>query len=233
MTFDRVNSVQIRPDKVATFQQQVAELATAASEGGEAFRWTAHQTLFGEGMTMHFVSQSETFEEIEKQGQVDALWLRVLGDERGREGFERANGCLQAVQQVIAVDRPDLSYAEAAGTPGEYPYAIVTEARARPGHAEACEELIRKVAEAIPKVDDPARMMTYQVIVGAIGTYWTIRPLRRLADLDAQLPAPQLLEQAFGNAEGGLLWRNGTEAIEQGRREILRFVPELSNPPAT
>jgi hypothetical protein len=230
MTFDRVNSVSIRPDRVGMFQEQVAELASAAAESGESWRWTAHQTLFGEGLTMHFVSQAESFAEIEKQGQVDELWLRVLGEERGRAGSDRVNECIQAVQQVVAMDRADLSYADETATPDQFPYAVVTLARARPGHAEACEELIRKIAEAIPKVDDPARMTTYQVIVGAIGTYWTIRPLRTLADLDDHLPGPALLDRAFGPAEGGLLWRSGTEAIEHARREILRFVPELSNP---
>ena len=42
-------------------------------------------------------------------------------------------------------------------------------ARARPGHADALEELVRKVAEAIPKVDDPARISTWQSYFGDMG----------------------------------------------------------------
>ncbi|MBW2269450.1 MAG: hypothetical protein JRH16_12815 [Deltaproteobacteria bacterium] len=63
-----------------------------------------------------------------------------------------------------------------------YPFAVVTTARVRPGHTEACEELIRKIAEAIPKLDDPARISTFQSIVGDLHTYWVVRPLHELSN---------------------------------------------------
>lgn len=231
MALDRVTSVVVRPERLPVFQESVALLASAAAEKGDPFHWTAHRTLFGEGLAIHFVSQAETFEEIERQGTVDALWVRVLGGTEGPEAYARTNACIQSVQQTISVQRADLSYAEGLERPAGLPYAIVTSARARPGHAEACEELIRKVAEAIPKVGDPARLLAYQVMFGPMGAYWTVRPLRDLAELDRQLPAPELLNQAFGHAEGGLLWRSGSEAIEEARREVVQLLPELSHPP--
>lgn len=231
MAFDRVTSVSLRPDRAMQFLDQVARLARAAAEKGESWHWTAHQTFFGEGLTLHFSSRAESFEEIERQGDVNALWLRTMGEAEGAEGFARANECIQSLTQTISVDRPELSVAEDMGSPADHPYAVVTVVRARPGHAEAAEELIRKIAEAIPKVGDPARMLTFQVMFGEIGVYWSARPLHSLADLDRQLPAPELLSRAFGHAEGGLLWRSGTEAIEHARREILRYAPELSHPP--
>jgi hypothetical protein len=57
------------------------------------------------------------------------------------------------------------------------------------------------------------------------------RPLRSLEELDAQLPAPELLERAFGPGEGGLIWRSGNEAIVEARREIMAYREDLSNPP--
>ena len=233
MAFDRVNSITIRPERIANFMEQVAELAAVAAKKNEKWQWTAHQTVFGEGMAIHFASRAESFEQIEKQGQADELWLRVLGPKRGAEASARTNECIETVRQTVSAERPDLSYAEGIGNPADYPYAVVTAARARPGHAEACEELIRKVAEAIPKAGDSARMIAYQVLFEDMGAYWTIRPLRSLADLDTQLPAPELLNQAFGAAEGGLLWRSGSEAIQEARREIVRYMPELSNPPTS
>lgn len=230
MALIRVTSVTLRPDRAAAFQQGVAELATAAAKKKIDWHWTAHQTIFGPGLVLHFSSRAESFQEIEAQGQVDDLWLRVLGDAEGAEGMARTNECIQSVQQMISIDRPDLSYAEDVGAPGDYPYAVITVARVRPGHADSCEELIRKVAEAIPKVGDSARLVAYQVMLGDMSAYWTVRPLRSLAELDQQLPAPELLNQAFGPAEGGLLWRSGSEAIQEARREVTRLVPELSNP---
>ena len=58
-----------------------------------------------------------------------------------------------------------------------------------------------------------------------------MRPLRSLADLDQQLSGPELLNKAFGTAEGGLIWRNGTEALEQAQRQIVALREDLSNPP--
>jgi hypothetical protein len=231
MAFERVNSVRVHPERIADFQEQVAALAAAAAKKDEAWHWTAHRTIFGEGLAIHFVSRAETFEEIGRRGDVDELWVRALGEKRGAEAFARTNACIQQVQQTLSVQRPDLSYGDAPADPAAHPYAMVTSARALPGRVEECEELIRKVAEAIPKVGDPSQLLAYQVMLGEIGTYWTVRPLADLGALDRQLPAPELLNQAFGHAEGGLIWRSGTEAVAQARRELVHYVPELSNPP--
>ena len=88
----------------------------------------------------------------------------------------------------------------------------------------------RKVAEAIPKLDDSARIMSYQTIFGDLSQYWTVRPLESMADLDRQLPAAELLTQAFGPAEGGLIFRTGLEAMARVEREMVVYRPELSNP---
>ncbi len=40
---------------------------------------------------------------------------------------------------------------------------------------------------------------------------------------------PRLLTQAFGSAEGGLIFRGGIEAIEEARREIVVLREDLSN----
>jgi len=230
MAILRLNSVSLRPEGIPVFQEQVSALAAAAAKKNEAWRWTAHQTIFGEGLMLHFAAEAQSFAEIERQGQVEDLWLRVLGEERGREASQQANACIASSQQGISLDRPDLSYAEGLGSPEQFPYAVITVAQARPGRADACEELIRKVAEAIPKVGDSARLVAYQTMLGDMGQYWTVRPLRALADLDEQLPPPELLNRAFGAAEGSLLWRTGSEAIEHARREVVRYRPELSNP---
>ena len=233
MGFDRITTITLRPDRIVAFQEQVAELANAAAEKDEKWSWTAHQTLFGEGPTIHFASRAETFAEIEAQGQVEGLWLRAMGETRGLEAMMRAQDCIASMQQTVSIDRPDLSYSSGVASPEEYPYAAITLARARPGHFEGLEELIRKVAEAIPKTGESSKLLTYQVMFGQMGSYWTLRPLRSLAELDEQLPATELLNQAFGHAEGGLLWRSGSEAIEEARREVVVYHPELSNPPAS
>ena len=83
--------------------------------------------------------------------------------------------------------------------------------------------------EARAKVDDSTRMTAYQTVVGDLAQYWTIRPLERLADLDRQIPLPELLNQAFGAAEGGLIFRSGLEAVARVERQLVAFRPELSH----
>jgi hypothetical protein len=101
-------------------------------------------------------------------------------------------------------------------------------ARARP--RAVGESSRRQLAEAIPKADDPSQLITRQVIVGNASEYLLIRPLRELAELDAQLPPDQLLTRAFGAGEGGLIFRNGGDALLSIERSIVGLVEPLSNP---
>ena len=134
-----------------------------------------------------------------------------------------------AQQQFIATDRPDLSY-----PPAEegriFPAMVVTRLVASPGRQEACEEVIRKVAEAIPKVDDKSRLITYQTLVGNLAEYHSLRPLEDLSELDDQRTPQDLLVQAFGPAEGGLIYRSGLDAMTSMQRSILAYRPDMSNP---
>ncbi len=54
--------------------------------------------------------------------------------------------------------------------------------------------------------------------------------MEKLSEFDDQLLVPDLLNKAFGTAEGGLIFRSGLEAIESLRREIVRHREDLSNP---
>ena len=230
MALTMVNSVTIRMDRFRQFEEAVGQLARRAVEKKEAWTWTGHQALFGDTRTLHFVYQAPDFAALEKLGNVDELWRRVMGEKRGGELVQKANECVESGENTISTERPDLSYPPDATDGASYPLAVITTVRIRPGRAEACEELLRKVAEAIPKTGDPARMVSYQSTFGDLLGYWTVRPLRSLGELDRQLPTPELLNKAFGTAEGGLIWRSGTEAIEQVQRQIMAFREDLSNP---
>ncbi len=106
----------------------------------------------------------------------------------------------------------------------------VTQIRARPGAQEECEELIRKVAEAIPKVDDPSRFTTWQTLMGDRLAYGIAFPLSGIGDLDKRLSPAELLEKAFGTSEGGLIYRQGREAISKLQTSISMYREDLSNP---
>jgi hypothetical protein len=50
-------------------------------------------------------------------------------------------------------------------------------AAAGPGHQDCCEELVRKVADAIPKVNEGNEIMTDPTVIGDLSHDWTARPL--------------------------------------------------------
>jgi hypothetical protein len=229
MPLTSILSVQVRPDRFAQYEELVRNLAARAVEKKDAFHWTAHQTAYGELGTLHFVSEDPNFAGIAARGNVQELVHRVLGEDKGAKALASMLECTISQQVTISLDRPELSYPTERGA-RIFPAAVVTQIRARPGGQEALEELIRKIAEAIPKVGDSTRMMAYQVMVGMLAEYWTARPLEDLSELDSQLPPAELLDRAFGAAEGGLIYRTGLEAIEEVKRQIVVYRQDLSNP---
>jgi hypothetical protein len=230
MALNTVLSVEVQPGEVVRYAAHVERLADAARKKKEKFTWGAFQTLFGERMAFHFVSSVESFAALQARGTAAELAVRVLGASDATRFVEETSACVAEQRLTIGLDRPDLSYLRGTLEPGSVRAGSVTRIRIRPGGREAFEELLRKLAEAIPKLDDPAQLITRQIVVGNTAEYVAIRPLRELGDLDAQRTPDQLLTQAFGPSEGGLIFRNGSEAIEGIERELVGLREELSNP---
>jgi hypothetical protein len=232
MALNSVLSVEVQPGAIFRYTTHIQKLADAARKKREKFTWGAFQTLFGERTQLHFVSAVESFAALEARGSTLDLVGRVLGASEAPRFLSEVGECTAAQRLTLSIDRPDLSYVRGEWQPGEARAASVSRIRIRPGAREAFEELLRKLSEAIPKVDDPAQLIARQVVVGNNAEYQAIRPLRSLADLDAQRTPDQLLTQAFGAGEGGLIFRNGGDAIVEIERELVGLREELSNPPS-
>lgn len=232
MALTSVLSVMLRPDKARAYQQCVAKIAERARAKKDPFRWTAHQTVGGEVGTIHFVSEAPDWASIgARDATPELLILRLFGETDGARMLDEMSACTMSARQTTGRDRPDLSYPPDTKELAREraPFAVVTTIRARPGQQDACEELIRKIAEAIPKVDDPAHISTYQALIGDLRAYWTVRPLRALGDLDRHAQPSDLLSRAFGAGEGGLVYRTGLEAMESVERSLVILRPDLSN----
>jgi hypothetical protein len=230
MSLVNVLSIQIRPGTNRRYEELVGELARKAVAKKERFRWEAHQTILGEAQAYHFVSRCDDFAGFQARGTPAELFERVLGGREAAQFQDRSSELAVATQNNLSLERPDLSHPPDERDATRHPFAMVTVIRARPGGQEAIEELLRKLAEAIPKVDDPARLVTFQTLIGDLRTVWTVRPMASLSDLDAQRMPNQLLDDAFGRAEGGLFWRSAIDAIESAHRSITVYRPDLSNP---
>ncbi len=221
----------IRQDRLRTYEDRVAELAAEARNKKEAWRWTAHQVRFGPLARIYYVSRHEDHADVEKHGDPEALFKRVLGEKKGEKQLEEANECLVSTERTLGVPRPELSYPQ---EPAEEIARISSLAliRARPGHQHALEELLLKIAEAIPKSSESASITSVQALTGDMLAYWLVRPLNSLADLDRQSIGRDLLIKAYGQNEGDRIFRTGMEATDQLQREITLYREDLSNPPS-
>lgn len=224
-----VSRYSVRMDKQRQWLEQLAETAARAREQDESIHWNVSQVTGGELGAFYVGLQSETVAEAAGRDDVPTLLLRLYGEKKGAERLAEASECIAAAETMILRDRPDLSYP---ADEGAIPAALlVTRITVRPGQQEACEELIRKIAEAVPKTEDPRRFTTWQALVGDLRTLGSVRSVAELGELDAALPPAALLEKAFGAAEGGLIYRAGLEAIEDIRAELCIPRPELSHVP--
>ena len=232
MPLIHVLTTRPRPEMARNYEGIVQRIAERARSANEKFRWTAHQTIHGAPPAYHFVSEAPDWTTL-GAGDVTAVAfvMRLFGSKDGQKARDELAACAGETESIIGRDRPDLSCLgdEPELARGRAPFAMVTRLVARPGHQDAVEELVRKIAEAIPKVDDPTRVAAYQVVIGPLRSYWTVRPLMSLGDLDAQSMPGDLLTRAFGAGEGGLVFRSGIEAIESSVRTIVALRPELSN----
>ena len=220
----------VRPDQIATWERDVARIAARAREKKEAFHWNASQLSVGELGTFWVGSLTDTVEEATSRGGVPQLLERLFGAKEGAEILGRTGAALLSARSQVLRDRPDLSH-PAVGT--RQPLGLViTRMTVRGGQQDAAEELIRKVAEAVPKTSDPRYFTVWQPLIGDLRTIGVSRPVFALSELDEVLPVPDLLVKAFGAAEGGLIYRSGMEALEQIESELALARPDLSNPPA-
>ena len=231
MSLISVFTDQIRPDRVRRYEELISELAAEARKKKEAWRWTAHQVGFGVRARMYYVSRHEDFADVEKHGDSQALFRRVLGEKNGEKHLEEVTECVASSERALSLHRPDLSYPKEPAE-GIAPITSLALLRARPGSQQAVEELLLKVAEAIPKTGESAAIASFQAVTGDMLVYWLARPLNRLADLDQQSVGRDLLIKAYGPNEGDRVFRSALEAADQLQREIVFYREDLSNPPS-
>jgi quinol monooxygenase YgiN len=225
-----VRSIEVKPECIEDFEDAVHRVARKAADDDDASRWSCREVVAGDLGTYSFVGASEDWAVQSRIEPADALVRRLFGRADGTELLRRLRASTRSARLVVARDRPDLSYTEGLEPGQPIPLAVVTRIQVRPGRLEACEELLRKLAEAIPKADDPRRFVTYQTLIGDLAQVATVIPLEDVASLDDILPPDELLMKAFGNAEGGLVFRNGLESMERAERHLTALRTDLSHP---
>ncbi|HYB12057.1 MAG TPA: hypothetical protein VEG67_01220 [Myxococcota bacterium] len=227
MALLNVLSVRVRPERAHSYEEAVRRVAQRAAERREGAHWQAQQVAFGTLGTLYFVQEHADWATLGEQDPPPSYMARLFGPREGAKLYHEMAECLAELRYTVSQDRPDLSYAPHTRV-APPALTLVTFLRARPGSIPACEELIGKVAEAIPKADDPSHLQVYQTVIGDLRTYWVVRPIQRVEELDQVLPPQELLVRAFGAGEGDRLYRKGIDALQRAERQMTVLRPDLS-----
>ena len=223
-----VTRYEVRPDAIAAWEEDVQRLSERAREKEDATRWRTSQVAAGRLGAYYVALQSDTVEEAAGRDPAPILFQRLFGEKEGAKMAARAAGCLTQAETQVLRDRPDLSYPPEEGR--EAIAFVITRMTVRGGRQDAAEELIRKVAEAVPKAGEDRRFTVLQPLLGDMREIAAVRPIYQLSELDDAAPVSDLLGRAFGASEGGLIFRAGTEALESLQSELALVRPDLSHP---
>jgi hypothetical protein len=229
MSILTVLTYTLRTEKLAQWEGAMARIVDAANQANDPMHWVYSQTVGGEANNVVLGFMDEFVAQAASRESAPEFLIRLFGAEEGVHRLAETSECIQSVESMMLRDRPDLSYP---ADRAELPVAFVTtQVTFRPERQEECEELIRKIAEAVPKVGEPRNFTIYQPVIGNMRQIGSVRPIFELSQLDEVLPLSQLLSEAFGAAEGGVIYRTGMESIEEMRTRLLRVRPELTRRP--
>jgi hypothetical protein len=229
-----VLTVKVKPEKVADFQALTKKFAEA-NRRFNGDRWIALEAVYGEGNVYQFTSTRKDYADIAKANEDEMLaGNKGLGKEGSQKLGQDFNNCLVWTRSELRRRRWDLSRkapqdAEAyAKLIGESRLLRTTAVHIRPGHVPEFEALMKDMKEAAEKNPDTAPVFVSQVIEGSKGAVFYVSSLRSsMGGFDHNPTVKEILgEDGFKKYQ-----QINADAIETAESSLLRFNPEISNPP--
>lgn len=217
----------VRQSAAPQYERLIRFVAERARQDSDTFNWGGRISTGAEGRSISFVTTVAGFAELAAREQPDDMVRRLFGEGDGNALIEALGEGVESTSYSVATIREDLS--TQAAPPEEPQLALVTRLRATSNGALGIAELIRKVSEAATKVDEQRRSLVLQTLIGDLRNYAIVQFVSDPAQLDQQSPVPELLAQAYGQAEGEKIFREGTACIEQAETELSVPRPDLSN----
>jgi hypothetical protein len=229
-----VLTVKVKPEKVADFQALTKKFAEA-NRRFNGDRWIALEAVYGEGNVYQFTSTRKDYADIAKANEDEMLaGNKGLGKEGSQKLGQDFNNCLVWTRSELRRRRWDLSRkapqdAEAyAKLIGESRLLRTTAVHIRPGHVPEFEALMKDMKETAEKNPDTAPVFVSQVIEGGKGAVFYVSSLRSsMGGFDHNPTVKEILgEDGFKKYQ-----QINADAIETAESSLLRFNPEISNPP--
>ena len=226
--------VKVKPEKLADFQALTKKFVDAnRKHNGD--QWIALETVYGEGNVYQFTSSRKDYADIDKANQLEMDAVnKALGKELAEKMGHDFQNCLVWSRSELRRRRWDLSSkaptdaAAYAKFIGESRVLRTTAVHIRPGHVPEFEGLLKEIKEASEKNANTQPLFVSQVVEGTKGATFYVSSLRTsLGGYDKNPTLPDILgEEGFKKFQ-----HMNAEAVEEAESTLLRFSPELSNPP--
>jgi len=226
--------VKVKPEKLADFQA-ITKKWIHANQKFNGETWIAMETVYGEGNVYQFTSTRTDYADIDKLNEASmAAANKAFGKEVADKILRDFQNCLVWSRSELRHRRWDLSRkaptdaAECAKLIGGSRVLRTTAVHIRPGRAMEFEALLKQAKEAGEKTANTQPLFVSQVVEGSKGATYYVTSLRSsLGGFDKNPTLQEILgEEGFKKFQ-----QVSAEAVEQTESTLLRFSPELSNPP--
>jgi len=226
--------VKVKPEKVADFQAINKKIA-AANRNNHGDTWIALETVYGEGNVYQFTSTRKDYGELDKaQEAFVAADTKAFGKEMAEKMDRDFQNCLVWARSELRRRRWDLSSkaptdaAAYAKMIGESRVLRTTAVHIRPGHVPEFEAFLKESKEASDKNPNTQPLFVSQVVEGTKGATFYVSSLRTSLGGFDKNPG---LRDILGEEGYKKFQHMNAEAVEEADSTLLRFSPELSNPP--
>jgi hypothetical protein len=226
--------VKVKPEKLADFQA-LTKKWTDANHRFNGDRWIAMETVYGDANVFQFTSTRQDYAEIDKINQAAMNSAnKAFGKEMADKMEHDFQSCLMWSRSELRRRRWDLSR-KAPTDPAAYAKFIgesrvlrTTAVHVRPGHIADFEALLKESKEAAEKMANTQPLFVSQVMEGGKGTTFYVTSLRTsLGGFDKN----PTIRDILGEDGYKKFLQVNAESVEQTESTLLRFSPELSNPP--
>lgn len=225
--------VKVRPERRADFNALNKRFVEANRTNGDL--WLALSTEYGENNTVTFVSPRNGYAGID-QGS-DAFMGAVnkaFGPAEGKKAMQDWDTMIVSSRGEIRKRRPDLSMnfpddpAQWAKFVGESRWVRINTVHVRPGRALDYEAQLKRVKDAFEKNPQKVTLAVSQGMEGTSGPVYYIAAYgKSLGSFDG-FP---VLREVLGDEGFQSYLKAASELVLDSHSELLRYLPELSNPP--
>src|SRR5215472_3721789 len=226
--------VKVKPEKLADFQALTKKFVDAnRKHNGDT--WIALETVYGEGNVYQFTSTRKDYADVDKANEAEMGAVnKALGKELAEKMGRDFQNCLVWSRSELRRRRWDLSSkaptdaAAYAKLIGESRVLRTTAVHIRPGHVPEFEAMLKEIKEAADKNPNTHPLFISQVVEGTKGATFYVSALRTsLGGFDKN----PTLRDIVGEEGAKKFQHMNSEAVEEADSSLLRFSPELSNPP--